>query len=208
MEQIREAAAAVLGNRVEAIRERTLAKYNGGEDSETEFSLSEARVLMHEFGLTIYASKTPDVLYRSAGDEATVDMLSPLEGFVKDVDLMELGPRSYFKVFHRTGFDFGWALKAAKNGHLLTRSGWNGKGMFVFIRPADVLAEKFLVDNVKSLPAELKRYYKENPVAKLQSGDVYFKAYFCMKAADGSIVNGWLASQTDMLAEDWMLFTW
>jgi hypothetical protein len=26
-----------------------------------------------------------------------------------------------------------------------------------------------------------------------------------MKAADGSIVNGWLASQTDMLSEDWVL---
>jgi hypothetical protein len=26
-----------------------------------------------------------------------------------------------------------------------------------------------------------------------------------MKAADGSIVNGWLASQTDILAEDWVL---
>ena len=26
-----------------------------------------------------------------------------------------------------------------------------------------------------------------------------------MKAADGSVVNGWLASQTDMLADDWEL---
>jgi hypothetical protein len=26
-----------------------------------------------------------------------------------------------------------------------------------------------------------------------------------MKAADESIVNGWLASQTDMLSEDWMV---
>jgi hypothetical protein len=26
-----------------------------------------------------------------------------------------------------------------------------------------------------------------------------------MKAADGSIVIGWLASQTDMLAEDWVV---
>ena len=25
-----------------------------------------------------------------------------------------------------------------------------------------------------------------------------------MKAADDSIVNGWLASQTDMLSNDWM----
>jgi len=26
-----------------------------------------------------------------------------------------------------------------------------------------------------------------------------------MKAADGSLVIGWLASQTDMLAEDWIV---
>ena len=26
-----------------------------------------------------------------------------------------------------------------------------------------------------------------------------------MKAADGTIVMGWLASQTDMLSEDWVL---
>lgn len=29
--------------------------------------------------------------------------------------------------------------------------------------------------------------------------------YFCMKAADGRIVTGWLASQTDLLAHDWRL---
>ena len=27
----------------------------------------------------------------------------------------------------------------------------------------------------------------------------------CLKAADGSYVVGWLASQTDMLAEDWQI---
>lgn len=207
MELIKEAASSLIGNRITEIRERTLDKYAGGENPDTEFSLSEARVLMHEFGLTVYASKTPEVLYRS-GAEETVDMISPTEGYVKDVDLMNLGPRSYFKVFHRRGFDFGWALKAAKSGALITRQGWNGKGMFVFIRPSDVLPEKFVIETVKSLPAELKRYYKENPISDLNTGDVYFKSYFCMKAADGTIVNGWLASQTDMLAEDWTIFTW
>lgn len=39
----------------------------------------------------------------------------------------------------------------------------------------------------------------------LEDVPVKFTAYLCMKAADGSIVNGWLASQTDMLAEDWTI---
>ena len=34
---------------------------------------------------------------------------------------------------------------------------------------------------------------------------IKFTAYLCMKAADGTVVNGWLASQTDMLANDWMI---
>ena len=35
---------------------------------------------------------------------------------------------------------------------------------------------------------------------------VKFTAYICMKAADGTIINGWLASPSDMLANDWMIF--
>lgn len=34
---------------------------------------------------------------------------------------------------------------------------------------------------------------------------IKFGAYLCMKAADNTIVNGWLASQSDMLADDWMV---
>jgi hypothetical protein len=35
--------------------------------------------------------------------------------------------------------------------------------------------------------------------------DVRINPHIDMKAADGSIVVGWLASQTDMLAEDWVI---
>ena len=36
-------------------------------------------------------------------------------------------------------------------------------------------------------------------------GTVKVMPYITMKAADGSIVMGWLASQTDMLADDWVI---
>lgn len=105
---------------------------------------------------------------------------------------------------------FGQALEAVKQGKLIARKGWNGKGMFVFQRPADFLPVQFVIDKVKSLPQALKDYYQNNVEytangETLEKSDVYleFTAYLCMKAADGSIVNGWLASQTDMLAEDW-----
>lgn len=96
--------------------------------------------------------------------------------------------------------NFGKAIEHVKNGSLVTRRGWNGKGMFIFMRPEDTLAADFIVNKVKSLPESFKKWvakhYKEND-------EIKFNAYLCMKAADGTIVNGWLASQTDILAEDW-----
>lgn len=107
---------------------------------------------------------------------------------------------------------FGMALAAVKNGLLIGRKNWNGKGQFVFMRPEDELSVDFIIEKVKSLPAELKRYYmghfshtsEEQINGKgPDSVKVKFSAYLCLKSADGSIINGWVASTTDMLAEDW-----
>lgn len=108
---------------------------------------------------------------------------------------------------------FGQALESVKQGRLATRKGWNGKGVFIFMRPSDEIRVDTVVNNVKSLPLMAKEYYRQDmfdskgdPI-QITDGDVVkFTAYICMKAADGSIVNGWLASQTDMLAEDWQIF--
>ena len=97
---------------------------------------------------------------------------------------------------------FGQAIGSLKHGFLVARQGWNGKGMFLFMRPFDELKDDFIVDTVKSLPFNFKEWVKAHPN---ESGARFFSAYICMKAADGSIVNGWLASQTDMLSEDWVL---
>lgn len=110
------------------------------------------------------------------------------------------------------GLDFGWAITALKNGKLVTRKSWNGKGMFIFIRPADNLPAEMVVNTVKSLPKGLKDYISnqfKGDFKKSSDGSpftIQFTSYICMKAADETIVNGWLASQTDMLAEDWELF--
>jgi hypothetical protein len=104
---------------------------------------------------------------------------------------------------------FGDALEAMKAGHRVSRSGWNGKGMFLFIRPADKLNIRMVVEHVKSLPQGVKDFFdarddRTNP-GEFGLADIHFGAYICMFAADGSVVNGWLASQTDMLAEDWVI---
>lgn len=103
--------------------------------------------------------------------------------------------------------NFGQAIELVKRGNLVSRKGWNGKGMFIFMRPEDTLTTGF-IPKVKSLPEQVKIWIDKNMDDKVNPGEqglnpVKFTAYLCMKAADNTIVNGWLASQTDMLAEDW-----
>jgi hypothetical protein len=97
---------------------------------------------------------------------------------------------------------FGQAIGSLKNGFLVRRQGWNGKGMFLFMRPFDTLPDKMITEQVKSLPWNFKEWVRHHPN---EEHSRFFTQYICMKAADGSIVNGWLASQTDMLTDDWEL---
>ncbi len=102
------------------------------------------------------------------------------------------------------------ALVAVKEGKLITRTGWAAQGMFVFMRPADELDIDFIVHKVKSLPQAVKNYYACLTNPDIKNGidgetQIKFTPYLCLKSADNSIVNGWLPSQTDMLANDWYL---
>lgn len=108
---------------------------------------------------------------------------------------------------------FGQAIASMQRGNLVARQGWNGKGMFIFMRPADELHVSFVAKDIKSLPQKVKDYYSQdcvdengNPIDLEKDDVVKFTGYICMKAADGTIVNGWLASQSDMLANDWVIF--
>jgi hypothetical protein len=107
---------------------------------------------------------------------------------------------------------FGDAIEAAKHGKLIARQGWNGKGMFVFQRPADTLTTGF-IPNVKSLPQAVKDWIDQHLDDKINRGEigltpVKFSAYLCLKAADNTIVNGWVPSQTDILAGDWIILNY
>lgn len=110
---------------------------------------------------------------------------------------------------------FGEALELLKQGKLVARAGWNGKGMFIFQRPEDELSADTIIYKVKSLPQAVKDYFVgqfAHHISEAANGKgpedtmIKFTSYLCMKAADGTIVNGWLASQTDMTATDWEEF--
>lgn len=81
---------------------------------------------------------------------------------------------------------FSWALAWLKNGKRLARTGWNGNGMFVFLVPGS----RFFVNRHPLLGI----YPEGTPIN--------YHAHIDMKTVDGTIVP-WVASQTDLLAEDW-----
>ena len=84
--------------------------------------------------------------------------------------------------------NFSDALNEIKDGKKVQRSGWNGKGMFIFMVPGST----FTVNR-----APLLGIYPEGTVIK-------YHAHIDMKTADDQVVP-WLCSQTDMFAEDWQI---
>ncbi len=88
--------------------------------------------------------------------------------------------------------NFGDAIAALKDGKKVAREGWNGKGMFLV-------------------------YVAGTPNCEFKDGSPYFKAlnkapavaninaHIDMYTATGDFQPGWLASQTDMLADDWQI---
>lgn len=82
--------------------------------------------------------------------------------------------------------DFGAALNELKVGNKVARKGWNGKGMFLFL----VSGSTFEVNR----PPLLGIY----PAGTV----INYCPHIDMKTADNKVVP-WLASQTDVLAEDW-----
>jgi len=83
--------------------------------------------------------------------------------------------------------DFAFALRLLKQGKRVARIGWNGKGMWLILIPADawhtsVGPSSMFIPNAHRLP------------------------WIAMKTVDGGLVP-WLASQTDILAEDYVEVT-
>jgi hypothetical protein len=85
--------------------------------------------------------------------------------------------------------DFGQALEALKAGKRVSRQGWNGKGMFLFYNRSSEVK----ITEGRPLAAAF-------PVGT----ECKMLPYIMMKTADeGLNFVPWLASQTDVLGEDW-----
>lgn len=95
-------------------------------------------------------------------------------------------------------FTFAEALRYLKAGRRCARSGWNGKGMWIALTPGSVIDKK-------DARAGAARLLVQAQPPDPEGMTLTIGAHIDMKASDGSLVIGWLASQTDMLAEDWTL---
>jgi len=84
--------------------------------------------------------------------------------------------------------NFGAALEALKAGQKVASKGWNGQGQFLFLVKGNTLEYSVDADMTCLLDKELVH------------PDV-----IAIKTTADMIQVGWLASQTDMLSEDWYI---
>ena len=88
---------------------------------------------------------------------------------------------------------FGWAIEQLKAGRKVARAGWNGKGMWLLL-------------------------VKGSPIINTVDGSTYYKAgiaeceilphidmWTTNSEGRRAMLCGWLASQTDMLSDDWLI---
>lgn len=103
-------------------------------------------------------------------------------------------PKEQFeKAYQPTdALSFGHAIVALKAGHKVARAGWNGKGMFLYYVPANSYPAS------RNLLGTMKGVFPDDMVP--------YGAYIAMKTAQNNVVP-WLASQTDVLANDWTILT-
>ncbi len=85
---------------------------------------------------------------------------------------------------------FGDAVELLKAGKRVARSGWNGKGMFLYYVPENKYpAARNTLNTLDGL-------FEDNLVP--------YAAYIAMKTAQDNVIP-WLASQSDVLAQDWVI---
>lgn len=92
---------------------------------------------------------------------------------------------------------FGHAIEALKAGKKVARAGWNGKGMWLYLVPANGYPAQ--TDAAKAYWRGKGGNTEDTPVPVVPYG-----AYIAMKTAQENVVP-WLASQTDVLADDWQV---
>jgi hypothetical protein len=92
--------------------------------------------------------------------------------------------------------NFGQAIEALEQGKKVAREGWNGNGMFLILNGGySVAKEASRPDN----------HINEAFLEKEDQTHLHIGKHIDMWTAQKNLCVGWLASQTDMFAKDWMI---
>ena len=132
---------------------------------------------------------------RTVAYDDAFDKLWELEGYHQKVLLSQTSQASQEE---QTEFSFGRAVELLKQGQRVARKGWNGKGMFLLLVKGNCVTEP--INDCCGDPT--RHNYHPSGQEKGQSLPVLDAIY--MKTADNKLVP-WLASQTDVLSEDWVV---
>lgn len=89
---------------------------------------------------------------------------------------------------------FSDALKALKEGRKITRSGWNGKDMYVVAQ----------TQTTKTKASDIWNPHNKAHAAKL-GGHIDVAPYCTLKTAQDTLAMGWIPSTGDLFAEDWVV---
>jgi len=110
-------------------------------------------------------------------------------------------PKEQFENAYRGTSDltFGLALEALKLGKKVARAGWNGKGMWLSLSgdgDRQIPAHSFWSENNAKFAAEQGGFATVLPCITMKTTNAHGRV---------AILMGWLASQTDMLSDDWCI---
>jgi len=126
---------------------------------------------------------TKNDFYREKGQPCDSDNMHGYKVKYED-DYISWSPKKVFEEAYRRidNLTFGLAIEALKKGHKVARKGWNGKGIFIELQRPDThskMTHSYIFIDTTGLQTN-------NPDAPKDRVP-------------------WLASQTDMLAEDWII---
>lgn len=105
-------------------------------------------------------------------------------------------PKKQFDEAYRPcdAMTFGLAVEALKLGKKVARKGWNGASQWVCLGAGriDLPAAEFWNEHTRAF-------------AEQKGGCLTVRPYFILKTAQDDILMGWSPSQSDALAEDWLI---
>lgn len=138
----------------------------------------------------IYAEPMDLVTFKNQRQEPYEGENAPGYRVIYPDGYISWSPEKAFEDAYRRcdNMNFGLAIEAMRKGEKVARAGWNGKGMYVFLIGID-----------PTHPGIGGWTYTNG-----KNDNMPLLPFIAMKTADNKVVP-WLASQTDMLAEDWQI---